>query len=485
MMEEKIHKQISDAIDDGSGQPDDDLKALMNDDEEVAATFLDVNVLEQRLRAWGYEDPPRQYWKSFPSRVTSRLYIGNDDDIDESLFEPPAPDDEDELAKQESADPSDDAEEGEGAGLAGLAALAGRSTLPPAKNFDDDDGEIDEEAVIDLGALIAKTDDEDVEGKSEQKGKSSKKKSSGEAVAPSAKDSRTDKPALASPTKAAAPAQQPSNNLYYVVGLLFVALLVVGYIAFGTGGDDSSASEDRDDHATVAASAPAAESNPSLAQEEEPPVAVEPAPQEEEEMVSGEGSEEGDDLEETSDETPAANGRSRRMKSRSPATSSSSSSKTPTEAAAAPARPAKSSPAPASKAAATSDLDALLAGATSPVKSSSKRGSGSAGEAVQAAVGPGETGATLPPQPSRSQVRRAMGSVAGQVMACRSLIDAQTRVNATVNVANSGAVRSASVSGGTPAVQQCVKRAVQRARFPRFSQPSFSVTYPFVLSPPE
>lgn len=78
-----------------------------------------------------------------------------------------------------------------------------------------------------------------------------------------------------------------------------------------------------------------------------------------------------------------------------------------------------------------------------------------------------------------------MGSVAGQVMACRSLVESQTRVNATVNVSNSGAVQSASVSGGTPAVQQCVQRAVQRARFPRFSEPSFSVTYPFVLSPEE
>jgi predicted Zn-dependent protease len=78
-----------------------------------------------------------------------------------------------------------------------------------------------------------------------------------------------------------------------------------------------------------------------------------------------------------------------------------------------------------------------------------------------------------------------MGSVAGQVMACRSLVQETTRVNATVTVANSGAVTSASVSGGSSDVQQCVERAVQRARFPRFTQPTFAVTYPFVLSPEE
>jgi len=46
-------------------------------------------------------------------------------------------------------------------------------------------------------------------------------------------------------------------------------------------------------------------------------------------------------------------------------------------------------------------------------------------------------------------------------------------------------VTSASVSGGPPPVNSCVERAVRGARFPPFKQASFTVTYPFVLSPPE
>lgn len=89
----------------------------------------------------------------------------------------------------------------------------------------------------------------------------------------------------------------------------------------------------------------------------------------------------------------------------------------------------------------------------------------------------------LPSQPSRSQVRRTMGSVAGQVMNCRRLVDRQTRVNATFVISNSGHVTSVTVSGGSPTVQTCVQRAVWLARFPEFTNPRFTVTYPFVLTP--
>jgi hypothetical protein len=145
--------------------------------------------------------------------------------------------------------------------------------------------------------------------------------------------------------------------------------------------------------------------------------------------------------------------------------------------------PRPATPAKAEKASGT-DLDALLAGATAPVVSKQPSG-GAAAEAVKAAVGSESAGSDVPDQPSRSQVRRAMGSVAGQVMACSSMVNTQTRVNATLTVVSSGAVQDADVTGGPPDVQQCVRRAVMRARFPQFQQPTFSVTYPFVLSPPE
>ena len=489
-MDEKLQKHISDAVVDGSDAPDDDLSTALGEDEEAAEYFEDVKALELKMREWGYEEPPRQYWKSFSSRITSRLESADVDESDD-LLEAPAPDEEQELVRQSELEGGDDEGEDEAAGLGALAALAGRSTLPPAKAFEEKDSPTDgDDAVLDLGALIAGTDEKEQEAKPKEKPGRKEK----EAVAPAAKAASASVAAASPSTTPAAAQQKPSNTLYYIVGVLAVALFIVGYIAFGTNRDE----ERTDDQQTVAM----APSEPSAPAVEEPLPAVEPArdqveqPTEDQvgegEAELGEGEAEAEDEGEgegegTSEATGLTRHAARSAAKRSPSAepsaspppspaststareSSTPSSATPTKAAAGPA----------------GDLDALLAGATAPVRAPSKAGSGSAGEAVQAAMGPGETGNALPTQPSRSQVRRAMGSVAGQVMACRSLVESQTRVNATVNVSNSGAVQSASVSGGTPAVQQCVQRAVQRARFPRFSEPSFSVTYPFVLSPEE
>jgi hypothetical protein len=52
-----------------------------------------------------------------------------------------------------------------------------------------------------------------------------------------------------------------------------------------------------------------------------------------------------------------------------------------------------------------------------------------------------------------------------------------------ITVGSSGRVRSALVTGdfaGTPE-GSCVARAVRRARFPQFTQPTFEITYPFSL----
>lgn len=85
----------------------------------------------------------------------------------------------------------------------------------------------------------------------------------------------------------------------------------------------------------------------------------------------------------------------------------------------------------------------------------------------------------LPATPSRADVGSALGGVRGQVSACGS----GGVANVAVTFRSSGSVSSASVGGdfaGTP-VASCISRAVRSARVPPFSNPSFSVTYPYRL----
>lgn len=88
----------------------------------------------------------------------------------------------------------------------------------------------------------------------------------------------------------------------------------------------------------------------------------------------------------------------------------------------------------------------------------------------------------LPDQPGRDQVGAALRAVQTAVGACGAGEHGMATTQITVDGA-SGRVTNAVVSGqfaGTP-VGSCVARAARSARFPRFRNPTFSVSFPFRL----
>jgi len=87
----------------------------------------------------------------------------------------------------------------------------------------------------------------------------------------------------------------------------------------------------------------------------------------------------------------------------------------------------------------------------------------------------------LPATPSREDVLGAMKGVAGKVSGCAG---GQSGIAmAKVTVAGSGKVNSVDVSGqfaGTP-MASCISKEVAKAKFSKFSQATFSFSYPFKL----
>lgn len=183
------------------------------------------------------------------------------------------------------------------------------------------------------------------------------------------------------------------------------------------------------------------------------------------------------DEEEPEDEADAPAERSTRDRdskssgSHSKRSAKESSSRTPEkEPAAAAPEPA---PAPAKKSSGDQSIDDLLSGALG-----NKGGSKSA---AAAAPKPAPS-ANLPSTPSRDDVLGALKAVSGKVSACGK---GQSGIAmAKIAVAGpTGRVTNVDVSGqfaGSP-VASCVAKEVSKARFPKFSQPSFSVTFPFKI----
>jgi hypothetical protein len=129
-------------------------------------------------------------------------------------------------------------------------------------------------------------------------------------------------------------------------------------------------------------------------------------------------------------------------------------------------------PAPApKKSSGEQSIDDLLSGAL-----------GKPGSAPKPAPVAKPAAADLPSAPGRDDVLGALKAVAPKVSACGN---GQSGI-ATAKIAVSGStgrVTSVDVSGqfaGTP-VAACVSREVGKAKFPKFSQPSFSVTFPFKI----
>jgi len=123
----------------------------------------------------------------------------------------------------------------------------------------------------------------------------------------------------------------------------------------------------------------------------------------------------------------------------------------------------------------SNSIDDLLGQALGPT--------GGGGRPPAAAAGGGGGGggdAALPEQPGRDQVRAALSAVQTAVAACGGGQHGMAMTAITVG-GSTGRVSNAVVSGqfaGTP-VGSCVARAARGARFPRFRNPTFSVSFPF------
>jgi TonB family protein len=95
--------------------------------------------------------------------------------------------------------------------------------------------------------------------------------------------------------------------------------------------------------------------------------------------------------------------------------------------------------------------------------------------------GGGGGGGDLPDTLGRGDVQTGMNAVAGAVSKCAQ--GQSGSVTVRVVIGNAGRVQDAQTVGplaGTP-VGQCAARAVRTARFPKFKNPSLTVTYPFKL----
>jgi len=116
------------------------------------------------------------------------------------------------------------------------------------------------------------------------------------------------------------------------------------------------------------------------------------------------------------------------------------------------------------------EIDDLISGATGGGRPTRSKPSTSAGN--------------LPSTLSRSQVKSGMSRVSGKVRSCYDKFKVPGMASVRVKISgSSGRVASAKVGGkfgGTP-TGACVSRAVSTARFPKFSSPTMTVTYPFIL----
>lgn len=124
--------------------------------------------------------------------------------------------------------------------------------------------------------------------------------------------------------------------------------------------------------------------------------------------------------------------------------------------------------APTMRASGSGDIDDLLNAALGGMMSAPMMAASTSG------------GGNLPASPPRDGVLRALRSVQGAVGRCGN--GQHGVANTTITVSGStGRVSNARVTGqfaGTP-IGSCVARAVRGARFPRFSRPTFQVSFPY------
>ncbi len=133
--------------------------------------------------------------------------------------------------------------------------------------------------------------------------------------------------------------------------------------------------------------------------------------------------------------------------------------------------------APAKRGSGGDDLDALLSGAAGGGGAAAAGGGG-------AAAAPEAAPAGALAQPNRGQIQTAMNRVSPAVRNCTQGTPGTAMVRVTFE--HGGTVTSANVTSGyTGAVASCIEGAVRGARVPPFTNATVTVTFPFVVRPPE
>jgi predicted Zn finger-like uncharacterized protein len=221
----------------------------------------------------------------------------------------------------------------------------------------------------------------------------------------------------------------------------------------------------------LAAAAPSADPGSSTAQAaampapEAPPSA--PSPADKEPAAASSGSDD-DRSAKASADTPASTGRGDKKRGASAGGGGAAASKPEKEPAAA-AEPAAAPSKPKAPASSDSSIDDLLSGALG-------------GKAKPPAATSKPAAEALPATPSRDDVLSAMKSVAPQVSSCANGVTGVAQAKVMV-AGPTGRVTSVDVSGagsGGPTAA-CISKTVGKAKFPKFSQPTFSFTFPFKL----
>jgi hypothetical protein len=99
----------------------------------------------------------------------------------------------------------------------------------------------------------------------------------------------------------------------------------------------------------------------------------------------------------------------------------------------------------------------------------------------QAVAGP-LSGEQLAPTPSREQVNEAMSVLLPAIRGCA--MGQSGLATASIVVGSEGKVASVSVAGAPfagAASGRCMEGVIRKARFARFSQPTFRVKFPFAI----
>lgn len=92
----------------------------------------------------------------------------------------------------------------------------------------------------------------------------------------------------------------------------------------------------------------------------------------------------------------------------------------------------------------------------------------------------------LPLKPSINDVKKTMNPIAAKVKGeCSKFVEKPLLVVANITVANNGKVEKVVASGGSPEANKCVEDIVMTAKFPRFKEATFNLNYAFNLRPPE